>query len=207
MAAVFSNSEARRPASATEKPAACKARLTARPIPLPAPVTIAILPIPVTVPRLAPACRRRGVGVKEPVAWMYDEARENNMRWIVIALAASLAANVGFAARPVIFDTDMGNDIDDALTLAMLHALTARGECDLIGVTLTNANPAAVPYVRMINRFYGRGELPGGRRDQNPERRRHRSLHESGSRSRSRPSRRHGRAGARAAAPAAVPGA
>jgi inosine-uridine nucleoside N-ribohydrolase len=77
-------------------------------------------------------------------------------------LAACLMANVCFAARPVIFDTDMGNDIDDALALAMLHALTDRGECELIGVTLTNANPAAVPYVRMINRFYGRGDLPVG---------------------------------------------
>jgi inosine-uridine nucleoside N-ribohydrolase len=62
----------------------------------------------------------------------------------------------------VIFDTDMGNDIDDALALAMLHALTDRGECELIGVTLTNANPAAVPYIRMVNRFYGRGDLPVG---------------------------------------------
>jgi inosine-uridine nucleoside N-ribohydrolase len=62
----------------------------------------------------------------------------------------------------VIFDTDMGNDIDDALALAMLHALSDRGECDLIGVTLTNANAAAVPYVRMVNRFYGRGDLPVG---------------------------------------------
>src|SRR5579863_9700562 len=56
----------------------------------------------------------------------------------------------------------MGNDIDDALALAMLHSLTSRGECELIGVTLTNANPAAVPYVRMVNRFYGRGDLPVG---------------------------------------------
>ena len=62
----------------------------------------------------------------------------------------------------MIFDTDMGNDIDDALALAMLHALTDRGECEPIGVTLTNANPAAVPYIRMINRFYGRGDLPVG---------------------------------------------
>lgn len=82
------------------------------------------------------------------------------MRWNLIA--ACLLANVCFAARPVIFDTDMGNDIDDALALAMLHALTDRGECELIGVTLTNANPAAVPYVRMIDRFYGRRDLPVG---------------------------------------------
>jgi inosine-uridine nucleoside N-ribohydrolase len=73
-----------------------------------------------------------------------------------------LLSPICFAARPVIFDTDMGNDIDDALALAMLHTLTDRGECELIGVTLTNANPAAVAYVRMINRFYGRPDLPVG---------------------------------------------
>ena len=79
-----------------------------------------------------------------------------------IPIVACLIANICFAARPVVFDTDMGNDIDDALALAMLHALSDRGECELIGVTLTNAHPAAVPYIRMLNRFYGRGELPVG---------------------------------------------
>ena len=72
------------------------------------------------------------------------------------------AASAAFAAKPVIFDTDMGNDVDDALALAMLHALTDRGECRLIGVTLTNANPAAAPYVKLVNRFYGRPDLPVG---------------------------------------------
>lgn len=79
------------------------------------------------------------------------------------AICALLLASLSLGAtRPIIFDTDMGNDIDDALALAMLHAFTDRGECRLIGVTLTNANPAAVPYVRMLNRFYGRGDLPVG---------------------------------------------
>jgi inosine-uridine nucleoside N-ribohydrolase len=79
-----------------------------------------------------------------------------------VAVVACFIANVCFAARPVIFDTDMGNDVDDALALAMLHALSDRGECELIGVTLTNAHPSAVPYIRMLNRFYGRGDLPVG---------------------------------------------
>jgi inosine-uridine nucleoside N-ribohydrolase len=79
-----------------------------------------------------------------------------------IAILALLAASSLYGARPVIFDTDMGNDVDDALALAMLHAFTDRGECELIGVTLTNANPSAVPYIRMINRFYGRPDLPVG---------------------------------------------
>ncbi|HVY93179.1 MAG TPA: nucleoside hydrolase [Bryobacteraceae bacterium] len=82
------------------------------------------------------------------------------MRWV--AILALLAANSLYAARPVIFDTDMGNDVDDALALAILHAFSDRGECELIGVTLTNGNPAAVPYIRMVNRFYGRPDLPVG---------------------------------------------
>ncbi len=77
-------------------------------------------------------------------------------------IASLFLATVAIAAPPVIFDTDMGNDVDDALALAMLHALTDRGECNLIGVTLTNANPAAVPYVRMVNSFYGRPGLSVG---------------------------------------------
>lgn len=66
------------------------------------------------------------------------------------------------ASVPVIFDTDMGNDVDDALALAMLHTMADRGECDLLGVTLTNAAPAAVPYIRVFNRFYGRESIPVG---------------------------------------------
>ncbi len=79
-----------------------------------------------------------------------------------LLILACVLATAGFAAQPVIFDTDMGNDVDDALALAMLHSLTDRGECELIGVTLTNANPAALPYIRMVNRFYGRAALPVG---------------------------------------------
>ena len=44
IAAVFSSSESRRPASATEYPAACSASADARPMPLPAPVTSANRP-------------------------------------------------------------------------------------------------------------------------------------------------------------------
>lgn len=63
---------------------------------------------------------------------------------------------------PVIYDTDMGNDIDDALALAMLHALDARGEIRLRAVTVTKDNPWAARYVSAVNRFYGRGDLPVG---------------------------------------------
>jgi inosine-uridine nucleoside N-ribohydrolase len=66
------------------------------------------------------------------------------------------------APVPVIFDTDMGNDIDDALALAMLYALESRGEIRLAAVTLTKDNRYAAEYVDLANHFYGRGEIPVG---------------------------------------------
>ena len=79
-----------------------------------------------------------------------------------IILALLLTASAGAQAVPVIFDTDMGNDVDDALALAMLHALESRGECRLVGVTLTKDNPWAPVYVDLVNTFYGRGQIPVG---------------------------------------------
>lgn len=77
---------------------------------------------------------------------------------ILFLSAAALAA----PPAPVVYDTDMGNDIDDALALAMLHALEARGEIRLRAVTVTKDNPWAARYVSAVNRFYGRADLPVG---------------------------------------------
>ena len=61
----------------------------------------------------------------------------------------------------MIFDTDMGNDVDDALALAMLHAFASRGEVKLLAVTVSKDNPWAAEYVRMVNEYYGRAHHPG----------------------------------------------
>ena len=60
------------------------------------------------------------------------------------------------------FFPDIGNDVDDALALAMLHALESRGECRLIAVTITKDNPWAAAYVDLVNTFYGRARIPIG---------------------------------------------
>lgn len=66
--------------------------------------------------------------------------------------------------RPVklIFDTDLGNDVDDVLALAMIHALQSRGECELLAVTVTKDHPLAAAFADGINRFFGRGDIPVG---------------------------------------------
>ena len=76
----------------------------------------------------------------------------------LVSVGAALAAD----PVPLIYDTDMGNDIDDALALAVIHALETRGECKLLGVTLTKDNKWAAPYVDLVNTFYRRGDIPIG---------------------------------------------
>jgi inosine-uridine nucleoside N-ribohydrolase len=73
-----------------------------------------------------------------------------------------LAAGALAAQVPVIFDTDMGNDIDDALALALLHSLETRGECKIVAVTVTKDNPWAAPFIDAVNKFYGRPAIPIG---------------------------------------------
>jgi inosine-uridine nucleoside N-ribohydrolase len=86
------------------------------------------------------------------------------MKTLLAALLILAAAAPASAATPlrVVFDTDMGNDVDDALALAMLHAFASRGEVELLAVTVSKDNPWAAEYVRMVDEYYGRGSIPVG---------------------------------------------
>jgi inosine-uridine nucleoside N-ribohydrolase len=85
-------------------------------------------------------------------------------RWVLRILAFVGLTYSAFAAEPVrlIFDTDMGNDIDDAIALALIHSLENRGEVRLLAVTITKDNRWAAPFVDLVNTFYGRGRIPIG---------------------------------------------
>jgi purine nucleosidase len=71
-------------------------------------------------------------------------------------------ASVPGAPINVIFDTDMWSDIDDALALAMLHALRARDEINLLAVTVSTDEKWCAPYVDLVNTFYGRSDIHVG---------------------------------------------
>ena len=77
----------------------------------------------------------------------------------------TLLALVGLAqAAPVklIFDTDMGNDVDDLMALVMIHNLQKRGACDLLAVTITKDHPQAAAFVDAVNTLYGYPDVPIG---------------------------------------------
>ena len=68
------------------------------------------------------------------------------------------------AAQPVklIFDTDMGNDVDDLMALCMIHSLQKRGACELLAVTVTKDHPQAAAFVDAVNTLYGYPDTPVG---------------------------------------------
>jgi len=80
----------------------------------------------------------------------------------VISACASEVTQPHAPPVKIIFDTDIGNDVDDALALSVLHALQSRGECELLAVTITKPDELAGPFVDAMNTFYGRPGIPIG---------------------------------------------
>lgn len=62
----------------------------------------------------------------------------------------------------LIFETDMGNDVDDVVALAMIHTYVQQGDANLLMIGVNKDRPTAPDYVRLMNEFYGRGEIPIG---------------------------------------------
>ncbi len=63
---------------------------------------------------------------------------------------------------PVIFDTDIGNDIDDVLALSMLYTYQQAGRIDLKAITVSKAHPYAVAFTDLMNRYNKMGNIPIG---------------------------------------------
>ncbi len=87
--------------------------------------------------------------------------------WVAAAVGLLWSGATLFAVEPtrpipLIFDTDIGNDVDDALALGVIHALQSRAECRLLAVTITKDHELAAPFVDAVNTFYGRGDIPIG---------------------------------------------
>src|SRR5689334_13158048 len=70
---------------------------------------------------------------------------------------------VGNAPLPVIFETDMGNDVDDVLALDMLYKYADQGKIHLLGISTNKDNPYSVPFLRIMNNWYGYPDIPLGK--------------------------------------------
>lgn len=62
----------------------------------------------------------------------------------------------------IIFDTDIGTDVDDAGALAILHVMADRGEAEILATMSANRNRWCAPALDAINTHYGRKDMPIG---------------------------------------------
>ncbi|MDA3927144.1 MAG: nucleoside hydrolase [Kiritimatiellae bacterium] len=85
------------------------------------------------------------------------------IKYLIIAiLLFSLCYTAAAAPVKLIFDTDMGNDVDDLMALCMIHNLQKRGACELLAVTITKDHPQAAAFVDAVNTLYGYPDTPIG---------------------------------------------
>lgn len=77
-------------------------------------------------------------------------------------------------AVKVIFETDLGNDTDDAIALDILHAYVDMGKAELLAVNVNKKGLLPAELADAINTYYGRGDIPigvvaGTSREEDPE--------------------------------------
>lgn len=65
-------------------------------------------------------------------------------------------------AVPVIFDSDMGFDYDDVGALAMLHALAAKGEAEILATIASTKYEGVAAVLDILNTYFNQPNIPIG---------------------------------------------
>lgn len=85
------------------------------------------------------------------------------------AAAALLLAGTGCGSRSaapapepirLIVETDMGNDIDDALAFDLIYKAMDDGRVDLLAIGNHKLSPTATDYIDILNTWYGYPDIP-----------------------------------------------
>ena len=66
------------------------------------------------------------------------------------------------APLSVIMETDIGNDIDDALAMDMLYKYIDAGKINLLAVNINKEGIYPSEYVDILNTWYGYPDIPIG---------------------------------------------
>lgn len=95
---------------------------------------------------------------------------QNNRLLLAVAFIFLLLTQQSYAQkidRPilVIFDTDMGNDIDDVLALDMLYKYADQSKVTLLGIMNNKGSKNATHLIDLLNTWYGYPKIPIGKID------------------------------------------
>lgn len=62
----------------------------------------------------------------------------------------------------IIFDSDMGPDFDDVGAITILHAMAAKGECEILATMASDGYPYIAPTLEAFNRYFKKPNIPIG---------------------------------------------
>ena len=82
----------------------------------------------------------------------------------MILLIAVLCVTAGIQAQRIniIFETDMGNDVDDALALDILYKYNKQRRINLMAIMLNKEGEFPPKYIDLLNTWYGQKRIPIG---------------------------------------------
>ena len=60
----------------------------------------------------------------------------------------------------IIFETDMGNDVDDALAMDMLFKYIDSEKIDLLGISTNKRDDGSLEYIDALTTWYGYPDIP-----------------------------------------------
>ena len=88
----------------------------------------------------------------------------NRISKLFLLLVLCVAVETVVAREPmkVIFDTDMGNDVDDVIALDMLYKYQDSGDINLIGILSSKRRESSVRFLDVMNTLYGYPNIPLG---------------------------------------------
>ncbi|MFW6371030.1 MAG: nucleoside hydrolase [Bacteroidota bacterium] len=82
---------------------------------------------------------------------------------LLTIVCLSINGMISAQPEPIIFDTDMGSDCDDAGALAMLNLYVGQGKAEMLGCIYSSSKvPYGAGIIDAINTYYGRPDIPIG---------------------------------------------
>ncbi|WP_339924810.1 nucleoside hydrolase [uncultured Cyclobacterium sp.] len=78
------------------------------------------------------------------------------------AVEKEVVESDGSSPIKVIFETDMGNDVDDALALDMLYKYADQNKMEILAITVNKNNKYAPLFIDLMNSWYGYPDIPIG---------------------------------------------
>lgn len=88
------------------------------------------------------------------------------MLFAILAIILLVGCTGEKAAKPekirIIFETDMGNDVDDAMALDMLYKYMDAGSVDLLAIMVNKDSKSSAQYIDMLGTWYGYPDVPIG---------------------------------------------